>query len=258
MTGKPSLCIATVIPSRNDGDFLEQCLRALADQSRPSDIVVVVDNDSTDNTAEIAALFGAHVVREETRGVGAASACGYDEAAKLGADIIARVDADSVPPSDWIQRIEDAFGPRPTLDAVTGRAEFYGTSPFKRWAGAHLYINLMAPVLSPLLGHPPVFGSNFAMRTAVWEQLSHTVNRSNPDVHDDMDLSIQMPRSARVVNDKTLIMPVSGRPFDTWGSLGTRLRKVVVTLQATYPRWAWWVQGEGTPDLLDSQNNGTN
>ena len=242
MTSEPPLRIATVIPCRNDADFLEPCLQALADQKRPSDVVVVVDNGSTDNTAEVATRFGAHLVREEVPGVGAAAARGYDEASKLGADIIARLDADSVPPADWLQRIEDAFSPHPALDAITGGAEFYGTSPFKRWAGAHLYIGLMYPVLTPFMGHAPVFGSNFAMRVALWDRLSHAVNRTNPDVHDDMDLSTQMPASTRVVYDKTLVMPVSGRPFDTWGSLGTRLRKVGVTLRATWPLWLPWTR----------------
>ena len=242
MTRKPSLRIATVVPSRNDADFLEVCLQALADQTRPSDFVVVVDNASADNTAEVATRFGAYLVREEVEGVGAAAARGYDEASKLGADIIARVDADSIPPEDWLQRIEDAFGPRPSLDAVTGSADFYGTSPFKRWAGSKLYIGLMYPVLTPFLGHAPVFGSNFAMRVALWDRLSLAVNRTDPDVHDDMDLSTQMPASTRVVYDKTLVMPVSGRPFASWTSLGTRLRKVGVTLRATWPLWIPWTQ----------------
>lgn len=241
MAHRTPLRIITVIPCRNDANFLRVCLQALADQSRPSDEVIVVDNASTDDTALVAKEFGAHLVREDTVGVGAAAARGYDEASSRGADIIARVDADSIPPTDWIQRVDDAFGPRPSLDALTGIAYFYGCSPLKRWLGEHMYVGLMKPVLTPILGRPALFGSNMAMRTALWDSLSDAVDRTNPNVHDDLDLSLRMPGSTRVVADQTLIMPVSGRPFDTWQSIGLRLKKAFVTFRNTWPMWIPWV-----------------
>ena len=47
--------ISVVIPTRNDADMLAVCLAALAGQTRPADEIVVVDNASTDNTAEVCA-----------------------------------------------------------------------------------------------------------------------------------------------------------------------------------------------------------
>lgn len=241
MAARPDLRITTVIPCRNDADFLRVCLQALAEQTRPCNEVIVVDNASTDDTALVAKEFGALVLHEDTVGIGAAAGRGYDEASARGADIIARVDADSIPPADWIERIDDAFGPRPALDALTGAADFYGCSPLKRWFGIHMYVGLMKPVFVPLLGHPALFGSNMAMRTALWDNLSGEVNRTNPGLHDDLDLSIRMPASTRVVLDPTLVMPISGRPFDSFATWGSRFNKMIVTLRHTWPLWLPWV-----------------
>ncbi|NBX23632.1 MAG: glycosyltransferase, partial [Microbacteriaceae bacterium] len=56
--------ISVIIPSLNDAVLLDQCLSALRSQTRLPDEIVVVDNGSTDNTADVAKSFGARVVEE--------------------------------------------------------------------------------------------------------------------------------------------------------------------------------------------------
>src|SRR5690606_25752695 len=94
--------------------------------------------------------------------------------------------------------------------------------------------------LTPWLGQPPVFGSNFAMRRDRWLRVRHLVDRTNGDIHDDLDLSIRLRRSDGVRYDPTLRMPVSARPFASARTLGTRLRKVVPTVAASWPEGAPW------------------
>ena len=51
----PDVTISVIIPARNEADNIFQCLRALAAQSYPAHLfeVIVVNDHSTDNTAEI-------------------------------------------------------------------------------------------------------------------------------------------------------------------------------------------------------------
>lgn len=243
--------VTVVIPCRNDAGFLEACLQALAAQTRQPDRIVVVDNASTDDTAEVAARFGADVFEEPEIGIWPAAARGYDEA--MGsADIIARLDADSRPHSDWIARIVRAFVADPGLGVLTGGAEFYGSTPLVHYLGEHWYIGGGHYWINKWLGHPLVFGSNFAMRSAVWERVRDRVERSNANIHDDLDLTIHLRPSDGIRYDPTLKMPVSARPLTSQRGLWRRVWRVVPTFAASWPEGAAWRRRSESGDVSDA------
>jgi hypothetical protein len=82
-----------------------------------------------------------------------------------------------------------------------------------------------------VLGHPPLFGSNLALRAAVWTRLRHTVHSNLRDVHDDLDLSYHIEPGMVVRFDRTLVVGISARPFRSWGALGRRLRLAWTTIR---------------------------
>ncbi len=233
--------LVVVIPCLDDADFLAVCLEALAHQTRRPDEVVVVDNGSSDGSPDVARRAGVTLVHEKRRGIWPAAARGYDVASRT-ADVIARVDADSVPPADWVERVAAAFEGEPRLEALTGGATFYGGNALVHYAGEHWYIGGMYKVLTPAFGHPPVFGSNFAMRTDLWRRMRRLVSSRNAHIHDDLDLSIRFPAGTWVEYDPRLVMPVSARPFATPAALGLRLRKALWTFQLSWPAGAPWVK----------------
>ena len=55
--------VAAVVPQWNRRDLLQTLLANLADQTRPFDEIIVVDNGSTDDSAAVAAQAGANVIR---------------------------------------------------------------------------------------------------------------------------------------------------------------------------------------------------
>ncbi len=229
--------ISVVIPARDDAPMLERCLAALAAQTLPPAEVVVVDNGSSDDTAAVASRFGARVVVEPVAGIPRAASAGYDAAR---GDIIARLDADSVPDPDWIDRIDRAFGADPRLDFLTGGARFYGATPLVHWMGRHLYIGGMYAVLAPALGHAPLFGSNMAMRRTAWEALGGEVHRTHHGIHDDLDVSFHIRPAMTVRHDRDLVVAVSARPFANWTALRRRLSWVLPTVRLHWPEQAPW------------------
>jgi glycosyltransferase involved in cell wall biosynthesis len=231
--------VTVVIPCRDDADFLDACLAALAVQTRPADRVVVVDNASTDASASVARSYGADVVDEPLIGIWPAAARGYDEA-RGSADIIARLDADSRPHPDWIAQVVRAFVADPGLGVLTGGAEFYGASPLVNYLGDHWYVGGGHYWIKKVLGIPLVFGSNFAMRVSVWERVRDQVDRTNPRIHDDLDLTIRLRPSDGVRYDPELRMPVSARPLVTQRGLWRRVWRVVPTFAASWPEGAAW------------------
>ena len=87
--GSPAVCPAIIIPALNEEPAIG---RVIARIPYPASCVTVVDNGSTDRTADIARAAGAHVVREPRRGYGRACLAGLREA--YASPIVVFLDAD--------------------------------------------------------------------------------------------------------------------------------------------------------------------
>jgi glycosyltransferase involved in cell wall biosynthesis len=217
---KSMAVISVVIPALNDSAMLSGCLDSLAAQTRPPDEIVVVDNGSTDDTAEVARRAGARVIDEPQRGIPAATAAGFDAARGT---VIGRLDADSRPAPNWVAELEARFADDPSLSAVTGSGEFYGANRAVQRLGNVLYIGGYFWSMGWLLGHPPLFGSNFAIRAEAWRHIRESAHRGVRELHDDLDLSFQFAPGMRIEFDRNLVVGVSARPFGSLKGFGRRL-----------------------------------
>lgn len=229
--------ISVVIPAYNDAEMLRECLKRLNAQLRPADEIIVVDNGSTDDTASVAESAGATLLHQPVRGIFPAASAGYDAAA---GEIIARLDADSRPPSDWLAHIEAEFTISPEIGALTGPGEFYDGNPLVTWLGENLYIGGYFWFGTLWLDNGPIFGSNFAMRRDVWLRSRKKVNSTVRRVHDDLDLSLHLPPDVIVRVDDTLRVGISARPFSTWRGFGRRLGWAYLTFRMNWPGASPW------------------
>ncbi|HWL01115.1 MAG TPA: glycosyltransferase family 2 protein [Microbacteriaceae bacterium] len=217
--------VSVVIPSYNDAVMLEQCLTALDGQTRLADEVVVVDNGSSDATVDVALAHGARVVTEPKRGIPQATSAGLD-AAK--GDVIGRLDADSIPPKDWIARIAVAFED-PELDVLSGPGEYYGATRLQRWYGERLQMPIYYGPIAWVFGHQVVFGSNFAIRADAWRAIRGRVHRDDREVHDDFDIAMNLLPGMGVRFDRSLVVGVSARPLTSWSRMMRTYRMGIYT-----------------------------
>ena len=99
--------VSVVIPALDAAATIAGTLNALRVQAgAPEFEVIVVDNGSRDETAEIARACGARVRHEARRGPAAARNCGLRGAA---GSVVAHLDADTVPSRKWLAEIFAPF-----------------------------------------------------------------------------------------------------------------------------------------------------
>lgn len=223
--------VSVVIPVKDDGELLRRCLRALSLQTRRPDEIVVVDNGSVDDSAEIARRHGARVVVCADPGIPAASATGYDAA--LG-DLILRLDADCIPARTWVEEIVAALTRRGDVAAVTGGARFVdGPRSLRSWTAA-VYLGAYFAVAVPTLGHLPLFGSNLAFRREVWLRMRHRIHR-HANIHDDLDLAFHLGDQHRIRFAPRAAMGMSMRPLASARGFALRTERGVRTVVGHWP-----------------------
>lgn len=122
--GVSSMMVSIVIPAHNAEKHLATCLAHLAQSTSPPDECIVVDDGSTDNTAQIASEWGATVISTGCR-CGPAFARNFGSRVASG-DILLFLDSDVCVHPDTIARILSRFREDPSLDAVMGS---YDNSP---------------------------------------------------------------------------------------------------------------------------------
>jgi glycosyltransferase involved in cell wall biosynthesis len=95
--------ITVIIPCLNEEQGIEKVLQRMPPFV---DEVIVVDNGSTDRTADVARAWGAQVIREEVRGYGRSYKRGF---ASAQGDLIITLDGDHSYPPDAISYLLEAF-----------------------------------------------------------------------------------------------------------------------------------------------------
>jgi glycosyltransferase involved in cell wall biosynthesis len=132
MAPDPSAPLVSVVtPVFNCERFLAEAIQSVLDQTyRPLE-VIVVDDGSSDRSAEVARSFpGVCVIEQEHAGPGAARNRGI--AASTGG-LLAFLDADDLLPADKLERQVGYLNEHPAVGCVLGRQELFreprGTAP---------------------------------------------------------------------------------------------------------------------------------
>ncbi len=155
--------LSFVIPAHNEEKYLGDCLASVLARTRESKWeteIVVVDNASTDRTAEVAGLYsGVRVVREPRKGLTWARQAGLQAAR---GDFLAYLDADVRLPASWMRIFEKELELEPGLISLSGPYRYYDLPLWKRIVAEGGWW-LSAPLTYRLVGYM-VLGGNFVAR----------------------------------------------------------------------------------------------
>ena len=128
--------LSVVVPTSNRAASLDALLRDLTGQRGDARFeVIVVDNGSTDDTAQVARRHAegdrrVGYIVEPRRGASCARNAGV---AAARAPILAFIDDDVRPREDWVASILAAFARHPEVDCIGGRVEARWPCPPPRW-----------------------------------------------------------------------------------------------------------------------------
>lgn len=111
--------LSVIIPVHNGGENLRLCLRALSESSRLPDEVIVVDDASTDGSADLAQKGGARVVRLDGPPRGAALPRNRGAATASG-DVLVFVDADVAVHTDALGLVQQCLSEHHQIAALFG------------------------------------------------------------------------------------------------------------------------------------------
>ena len=205
-----NLSISLIIPAYNEERYLSSCLEAIAVQSVKPYEVIVVDNNSSDSTNLVASKYPfVKVIKEASQGVIHARSTGFDAAS---GDIIARIDADTLLPIDWIANLQSIFMEDSELDALSGAVSYYDL-PYTKLA-SRIDLFFRQSIANRMGDEVFLYGANMAIRRKSWLKAKPLLCNSG-GLHEDFDLAIHAQETgAKVVFDRRLKASVSLRRLD--------------------------------------------
>lgn len=213
----PKLRVSLVIPAFNEEQDLPACLQAIASQTAKPYEVIVVDNNSTDNTVAVARAFPfVKVISEPRQGPVFARDAGFNAAC---GEIIGRIDADTILSPEWIATVQDIFGDN-DVDAVSGSLGFHDI-PFKQFfSRVDLFFRRF--LARSLARHNELFlfGGNMAVRREFWQDMRSKICHKS-EFHEDIDMAAHAAHSRwHIKFCEQLKVGISARRIDSqWGSL---------------------------------------
>lgn len=180
-----------IIPAFNEVDYIANTLVSLARQDFDGNYeVIVVDNNSTDETGAIARSHGAIVVHEEKPGVCSARQRG---ALLARGEILVSTDADTTFDPAWLSRMDQVFASDPECVAVAGPCVF-SDGPW--WA---CYTKLLFGAVSAVHRRTGrvlyVTATNIGFRRTAWTGYDTRLTQGG----DELGLIRQLRRQGKVV-----------------------------------------------------------
>ncbi len=201
--------VSVIIPAYNEEILIGCTLASLKKQDFRDEMeIIVVDNNCSDGTAEVAEHWGARVVRETHQGYVYALIRGSEEAT---GEILVFTDADTIVPEDWISSFVRAFESDSRVVAVGSMVDYYDTN----WRGdffnrcilpfALFYERLCFP-------YPHLWGATMAVRKDAFLKIGGWDGKFN--LQADADLTRRLARIGKIKKLKSLKVSTSARRWN--------------------------------------------
>lgn len=222
--------ISIVIPAHNEEKYLGNCLESvikeikhfrvtgLAHQTNFDSEIIVVNNASTDQTKKVAKNYpGVVVVDEPEKGLTKARQAGLEQ---TSGDLIANIDADTMLPSGWLEKVFKEFSAHPHTVSLSGPFRYYDLEGFKKFVAETIW-KISAPPAYFFTGYM-ILGANFVARKKALLE----IGGFDKNIHfygEDTDLARRLSKLGKVKFSLDFFIYGSGRRLAGNGFLKTEL-----------------------------------
>ena len=216
---KNKLKISLVIPAYNEEDYIVDCLeKAIKHSDGKFHEIIVINNNSTDKTKELALQIpGVIVVDEPEKGLTKARQKGLEVAT---GDLIAYIDADTRIHAQWFKMAESFFAKHPNVVSLSGPYRYYDGSVLKNFL-LHIVWQLNAPIAYHMAGYMILGGNFIAKKQALIDMGGF--DKTIEFYGEDTDLSRRLNKFGKVAFRMNFYIYSSSRRFQKEGLIRTNL-----------------------------------
>jgi glycosyltransferase involved in cell wall biosynthesis len=212
------LTLSIIIPVYNEQSHLKDCLNSISNQTFKADEVIVVDNNSTDNSVKIAKKYKfVKVINEPNQGMTLAINRGLNEAKS---NILARIDADASLNKDWIKIVKTEFSNDTELAGLSGLGVNTARSIYANPTISKFFCRMYFWNMRGFLGIEVLWGSNMAIARQAWLKIKDQVCLDDKIVHEDQDLSLLLASiGGKIKLNPRLLIKFDGSKLQNWETL---------------------------------------
>ncbi|TDU89126.1 cellulose synthase/poly-beta-1,6-N-acetylglucosamine synthase-like glycosyltransferase [Kribbella voronezhensis] len=233
--------VTVIVPAYNESAGIEAAVRSLVASDHPIE-VIVVDDGSTDGTADLVesmGIRGVRVIRQTNAGKPAALNTGLQAASF---DLVVMVDGDTVFEPDAVRMLVQPFAD-PSVGAVSGNAKVANrTGLLGRWQHIEYVVgfNLDRRLFDLAECMPTVPGAVGGFRRSALERIG---GLSDVTLAEDTDLTMALCRDGWRVVYEERARAWTEAPASLGALWRQRYRWCYGTLQAMWKHRGAWVQG---------------
>jgi glycosyltransferase involved in cell wall biosynthesis len=232
--------VSVVVPVLNGDQVIRECLISLLRAEYPPERreILVVDNGSTDRTADIIRGFPVRYVWEGCQGIPYARNRGIE--ASCG-QIIAFTDADCVVSAGWLRELVRGFAEEGVGGVEGETMDYPPVTPIEQYTARRRNFSYQSRLVSPL--SPYVITANVAFCRDVFDRIGlfdpRFVGGSDVDFSwrffQETDLTLRY-------NPRAVVFHRHRRTFPEFFAQHLRNGRALATLRAKYPSrlpWSW-------------------
>jgi glycosyltransferase involved in cell wall biosynthesis len=223
--------ISIVIPAYNEEKYIGDCIASVVSNA-PENLleIIVVNNASTDKTADVAAAFeNVKVVNEPLKGLTRARQAGLLAAS---GDVLAYIDADTLVRKEWFDVLKSEFEKDTDLVCLSGPYRYYGLPEHKNIFSKYWYSNWykiwygFADFFITFTKGYVVTGGNFVAKKQALEAMGGF--DTNIEFYgEDTDIARRLNKVGKIKFLKEFWLGTSARRFNQEGLIQTAVKYLI-------------------------------